>query len=182
MAWRNLIVGHLRINSTELFENQPDTFGGEDFLSFHYSHIRQNSPSHLAAMFFNHSTWLEGIWYRVIQGTIPQNYLKICQPVLEKNNFEVFFVSLPWKPEFCMDPKNLKEFWLGHREDAFCEVLFQLTHWLLRRRCWHTTDISSKRRSQELTLSTSCSGELKTHTRDLLQMSQILSSRVKRTA
>ena len=37
--------GHPRNISTKLFENQPDTFGGEDSLSFHYSHIRQNSPT-----------------------------------------------------------------------------------------------------------------------------------------
>ena len=45
MALRNLIEGHLRNISTKLFENQPDTFREEDFLSFHYSHIRQNSPA-----------------------------------------------------------------------------------------------------------------------------------------
>ena len=39
MAWRYLIVGHLRNISTKLFENWPDTFGGEDFLCFHYSKI-----------------------------------------------------------------------------------------------------------------------------------------------
>ena len=39
MAWRNLIVDHLRNISTKLFENRPDTFWGEDFLSVHYSHI-----------------------------------------------------------------------------------------------------------------------------------------------
>ena len=37
-------MGHLRIISTKLFENRSKTFGGEDFLSFHYSHLRQNSP------------------------------------------------------------------------------------------------------------------------------------------
>ena len=31
--------------STTLFEYQPDTFGGEDFLSFLFSHIRQNIPA-----------------------------------------------------------------------------------------------------------------------------------------
>jgi len=45
MASRNLIEGHPRNISTKLFENRPDTFGGEDFLSFDYSHIRQNSPT-----------------------------------------------------------------------------------------------------------------------------------------
>ena len=45
MAWRNLIEGHPRNISTKLFENRPDTFGGEDFLSFHFSHIGQNSPT-----------------------------------------------------------------------------------------------------------------------------------------
>ena len=45
MAWRNLIEGHLRNLSTKLFENRPDTFGEEDFLSFHYSHIRQKKPA-----------------------------------------------------------------------------------------------------------------------------------------
>ena len=47
--------------STKLFENLPTSLGEEDFLSFHYSHIRQNSPAPLAAMFFDKSTWLEGI-------------------------------------------------------------------------------------------------------------------------
>ena len=41
MAWRNLIEGHPRNLSTTLFENRPDTFGEEDFLSFHFSNIRQ---------------------------------------------------------------------------------------------------------------------------------------------
>ena len=31
--------------STKLFENRLNTFGEEDFLSFHYSYIRQNSPA-----------------------------------------------------------------------------------------------------------------------------------------
>ena len=44
MAWRILIVCHLRNISTKLFENRYDSFGGEDLLSFHYSKIRQNSP------------------------------------------------------------------------------------------------------------------------------------------
>ena len=48
MAWRNQIEGHPRNISTKLFENRPDTSGGEDFLSYHYSHIRQNSPAPLA--------------------------------------------------------------------------------------------------------------------------------------
>ena len=52
-------MGHLRNISTKLFENRSDAFGGEDFLSFHYSHIRQNSHAPLAAMFFDQSTWLE---------------------------------------------------------------------------------------------------------------------------
>ena len=91
MAWRKLIVGHLRNISTKLFENRPDIFVEEDFLSFYYSHIRQNSPAPLVAMFFDQSTWLEGIWLRVIQGTFLQHYLKICQPVWEKKNFDFFF-------------------------------------------------------------------------------------------
>ena len=41
----NLIEGHPRNISTKLFENRPDTFGGEDILSFPYSHIRQNNPA-----------------------------------------------------------------------------------------------------------------------------------------
>ena len=45
MAWRNLIEGHPRNIPTKLFENQPDTFGEEDFSSFHFSHIRQKSPT-----------------------------------------------------------------------------------------------------------------------------------------
>ena len=53
MARRNLIEGHPRIISTKLFENQPNTFGGEDFLSFHSGYIRQNSLAPLAAMFFD---------------------------------------------------------------------------------------------------------------------------------
>ena len=31
--------------STKLFENRLNTFGEEDFLSFHYGYIRQNSPA-----------------------------------------------------------------------------------------------------------------------------------------
>ena len=31
----------------KLFENRLDSFGGEDFLSFHYSHIRQNKVKEL---------------------------------------------------------------------------------------------------------------------------------------
>ena len=45
MALRNPIVGHLRNISAKLFENQLTLSEGEDFLSFHYSHIRQNSPA-----------------------------------------------------------------------------------------------------------------------------------------
>ena len=45
MAWRNLIEGHPMNISTKLFENRLNTFGEEDFLSFHYGHIRQNSPA-----------------------------------------------------------------------------------------------------------------------------------------
>ena len=47
-------------------------------------------------MFFDQSTWLEGIWLRVIQGTFLQNYLKICQPVWEKKNYWSFcrFVAM----------------------------------------------------------------------------------------
>ena len=45
MALRNLIEGHLRNISTEFFENRSDTFREEDCVTFHYSHIRQNSPA-----------------------------------------------------------------------------------------------------------------------------------------
>ena len=34
LAGRNLIEGHPRNISTKLFENRPDTFGGEDFFEF----------------------------------------------------------------------------------------------------------------------------------------------------
>ena len=44
MAWRNLIEGHPWNISTKNFENLLNTFGEEDFLSFHYCNIRQNSP------------------------------------------------------------------------------------------------------------------------------------------
>ena len=54
------------------------------------------------------------------------------------------FISLPWKPEFCMDLKHLKEIWWCHWEDAFCEVSSQLTHWLLRRKSWCMTDAEQK--------------------------------------
>ena len=76
-------------------------------------------------MFFHQSTWLEGIWKRVIQGCISSNI------------FENRPTSLGEK-EFCMDPNILKEFWWGNWEDVFCEVSSPLTHWLLRRRCWRT--------------------------------------------
>ena len=42
MAWWNLREGHL---STKSFENRHDTFWGEDFLSFHFGHLRQNCPT-----------------------------------------------------------------------------------------------------------------------------------------
>ena len=144
LAWRNLIECHLRNISTKLFENWPDTFGGEDFLSFHFSHIRQNSPAPPGG----HVFWpINMDWRNLIEGhqrNISTNYFKICQTVWEKKNFEVFFISLPWKPEFCMDPKNLKEFWWGHWEDALCRVSSQLTHWLLRRRSWRMTHNGQK--------------------------------------
>ena len=63
MAWKNLIEGqqkeegHPRNIYTILFENRPYSFGGEDFLSFHYSHIRQR-----AQFLFNQLKWLVGIW------------------------------------------------------------------------------------------------------------------------
>ena len=45
MAWRNLIEVHPRNISTKLFENRLNALGEEDFESFHYGHIRQNSPA-----------------------------------------------------------------------------------------------------------------------------------------
>ena len=39
----NLIESHPRNISTQLFENRPDSFGGEDFLNSHYNHITQKS-------------------------------------------------------------------------------------------------------------------------------------------
>ena len=48
--------------------------------------------------------------------------MKIGQPVLEKNNFNVSFVRLPWKPELCIDPKNRRNSGKVIEINAFCEV------------------------------------------------------------
>ena len=53
--------GHQRNISTKLFSRFSNYFVEEDFLSFHNSHIGQNSPHPLVAMLFNQSTFLEGI-------------------------------------------------------------------------------------------------------------------------
>ena len=104
--------------STQSFENRPYTFRGEDFLSFHYSHIRQKKPRSLAAMFF---LLINMTWRNLIESHIS------------------FFRLVAM--EFCMNPNNLKAFWWGHWEDAFCEVSSsRLTHWLQSRRCWRTTE------------------------------------------
>ena len=146
MAWRNLKVGHLRNISTKLFENRPDTFGEEDFLSFHYSHIRQNSPAHLAANVFRP---INLAWRNLIEGHPRNIFTKLFENLpTSLGEEEVFFISLPWKPEFCMDPKNFKEFWWGHWEDAFCEVSSQLTHRLthrLQRRGYRGENIDGRR-------------------------------------
>ena len=104
MALRILIEGHLRNISTKLFENQPHTFREEDFLSFHYSHIMQNSPP-------------------------PGSH--VFRPI-----------NMAWR-NFAWIPKNLRN--SGHWEDAFYEVSYQLTHWLLRRRSWCTTATDGRR-------------------------------------
>ena len=106
MAWRNLIEGHPRNISTKLFENQPDTFGVEDFLSFHLSHIRQSTSAPWRQCFLTNQHGLKESDKRIIQGTFLQNDLKIGHPVWEKNIFKVF--------SLCMVPKNLKEFLWGH--------------------------------------------------------------------
>ena len=100
-------------------------------LSFHYSHIRQNSPAWWRPCFFRP---INMAWRNLIGG-----HLRNISASANRFGRKRIFVSLPWKPEFCMDPKKWKKFWWGHWEDAFCEVSPQLTHWLLKR-CWRTTD------------------------------------------
>ena len=68
-------------------------------------------------------------------GSLKEHFHKYIQPTGLRGEF---------KKEIYMDQINLKEFWWGHREDAFCEVSFQLTHWLQRRCIALTRD---KRRS-----------------------------------
>ena len=64
MDWRNLIEGHPRNISTKLFENQPYTFGGEDFFSFHYSHIRQKRTAPGGHVFVT----INKAWRNLIEG------------------------------------------------------------------------------------------------------------------
>ena len=91
MALRNLIVGHLRNISTKLFENQPDTFVGEDFFSFPYSHIRQNSPAPWMPCFLANQHGLKESDKRVIQETFLQKLIEN----LPTSNFKVFcFVAM----------------------------------------------------------------------------------------
>ena len=87
------------------------------------------------AMFLDQSTWLEGIW----EGH-PRN---ICRTKIENwptsLGDEDFFRFVAMETRILHGSKYLKEFCWGHWEDAFCEVSSQLTHWLLKRRCWRTT-------------------------------------------
>ena len=60
MTGNNLKDGHQMNISAKLFKNKYHTLGGEDFKSFHYIQIRQNSPAPywacLCTMFVYHST------------------------------------------------------------------------------------------------------------------------------
>ena len=94
MSWRNLIEGLPRNISTKLFENWPNTFGGEVFSSFHYSHIRQNSPATWQPCFSTNQLGLKEYDKDLVtQVTFLQNYLKIGLTLSEKF-FQVFTIAL----------------------------------------------------------------------------------------
>ena len=73
MARKNLIEGQPRNISTKSFENRPNTFGGEDFLSFHYSHIRQNSPAPWRPCFWTNQLGLK----ESDRGSLKEHFYKI---------------------------------------------------------------------------------------------------------
>ena len=98
------------------------------------------------------------------------NVKALALKVWDKNIFISFFFWLPWQPEFFKEFKSLKYSESASPMDHFCEVLLKSVGRFQRRflsNCSRTdrhtdgcqTDID---RSQYLTLSTLCSGELKT--------------------
>ena len=83
---------------------------------------------------------------------------------------QFFAFWLPWQPDYWLEFNLLNNSGRASPKEHPCQVSSRLAQWFRRRRClkklWmtdvarQTTDIG---RSQKLTMSTSCSGELKTH-------------------
>ena len=88
----------------------------------------------------------------------------------------IFSFWLPWQPELWVEFNLLKNFSRALPKEHPCQVSSRLAQWFRRRRClqklW-TTDNGRRTmdigRSQKLTMSTLCSGELK-NGRQLLKL------------
>ena len=111
--------------STNLFENLPNSFGGEDFLSFHYSHIRQNSPAPWRPCFLTNHFGLKE------SDSHPRNISeKLFENRPDTFRGEVFLSfhyihirqnsTAPWRPCFSSNQLDLKESVRGSPKEHFC--------------------------------------------------------------
>ena len=131
MAWRNLIEGQSRNISTKLFENQPNTFGGEDFLSFHYSHMRHKSlPPGVHVFLPINLAWrnlIEGLsrnistkhfenWPNTFVG---EDYLSFHYSHIRQNS------PAPWWPCFSTNQLGLKECDRGSPKQHFYKIIWK---------------------------------------------------------
>ena len=127
MAWRNLIVGHLRIISTKLFENQPNTFW-VDFLSFHYSHIRENSPAPWQIFFLNNQHGLKESDSR----SLKEQFYWIIWKSAGHFRRRVFTLAIlgkiapvTWQLWFSTIQHGLKEYDTGSSKEQFLKIIWK---------------------------------------------------------
>ena len=93
---------------TKLFENRLNTFGGEYFLSFHYSYKIQNSPAPWRPCFSTNQHVLKGS----NKGSPKEHfYTKLFENRPDTFGEEDF---LSFHYFFLLDQKYLKEFKRGH--------------------------------------------------------------------
>ena len=76
IAWRNQLKGHTRKFSTKWFGKPPNSYGAEDFKSFHFRHIMQNNPVLWQPCFSSNQQGLHE--------TFLHNYFEIGQILSEK--------------------------------------------------------------------------------------------------
>ena len=104
----------------------------------------------LATMFFIGSSELE----ESDRESHPEKHpCKIKLKFLEQMLMRFVFFPLPWKPENCLDPKDLKKFKRRCWEDTFYEVSAKSAQRFQRRRCLRVYDgrrTTDTRRSQRL--------------------------------